>query len=74
MKIISITKGQYEEIKTDEIEYLNKYRRIDQMQWQHWLGDTCQWLEIRFCDILEESYQLYIKEHGEGNPNNITNA
>ena len=74
MKIISITKGQYEEIKTDEIEYLNRYRRIDQMKWERWMGDTHQWIIMRFCDQIEKSYQSYIKEYGERNPNNITNA
>lgn len=57
MKIISVKKGLYEDILTDEIEYLNRYRRIEPMKWQHWLGETHQWLEIRFCDLLEEAYK-----------------
>ena len=75
MRIISITKGQYEEIETDELDYLNKYRRLSELQWEHYLGASSQWLAIRFCDQYEKAYQNYKEEHGEGNPdNNITNA
>lgn len=74
MKIISIKKGVYEEIITDELEYLNKYRRIEPIQWERWMGDNHQWIVMRFCDQYEGKYQDYKKEHGEGNPDNITNA
>lgn len=62
MKIIKITPGEYEEIETDEMKWLSKYRRLGEMQWEHWLGDTHQWLAIRFCDQLEDMYQDYMKE------------
>lgn len=74
MKILSITQGEYEEIITDDIEPLNTYRRLDQLEWCHWLGETHQWLTVRFCDELEDMYTNYMKDYGKGTPSNITNA
>jgi len=62
MRIVKVIKSEFEEIETDEITYLNRYRRLGEMQWEHYLGHTHQWLEFRFCDLMEDLYQKWVRE------------
>jgi len=70
MKILRIEKGEYETIETDET-FLNIYRRIfidgdfPTFSWEHWLGDTNQWLRLFDHTQLEDCYQLFIKEQSD---------
>ena len=73
MKIVKAKCKKFEEVTTDE-QYLNLYRRFEPGIYEHYLGPNYGWMEYRFTEFLEKGYQLYMKEHGERNPDNITNA
>ena len=68
MKIISITKGEYDLIETNEP--MPFYRRCVEsaqgfktVRWEHLTGDG--WMEYRFTEFLDEAYQAWLKEHPE---------
>ena len=67
MKIISITKKEFEEITTDE-KYAPLYRRLEPQRWEHWLGDNARWMEYRFTDILETAYEEWVRKERNANP------
>ncbi|MGB2828561.1 MAG: hypothetical protein WBC50_10275 [Dehalococcoidales bacterium] len=60
MKILSVTKKDFEEITTDE-KYAPLYRRLKPERWEHWMGENHGWIEYRFTDFLEQAYLDYMR-------------
>ena len=61
MKIISVTKKDFEEITTDE-KYAPLYRRLEPQRWEHWMGDNHGWISYRFTEFLEQAYDEWVRK------------
>ena len=69
IEIKSVTKGEFEEVHVLHIyphnQQLNLYRRYEPDHWCHFLGDLHGWHRYMAPDILEESYQLWMRQNGK---------
>ena len=60
MKILRVTQKEFAEVTTDETVF-PIYRRLEADIWEHYLGDRHGWIEYRFTDFLEKSFQEYMR-------------
>ena len=69
MKILRVEKGEHDLVYTDaKPKEASIYRRnfingkFPTFSWEHWLGDTHQWLRLFDDTQLEEAYDQWIRE------------
>ena len=58
IEIIKVEHKEFDEVTTNHKSY-NLYRRIGPDRWEHFLGDQGGWQDYRFCDVIEQSYQIW---------------
>ena len=60
IEIISVIKKEFEEVTTNEP--LPFYRRHSPDHWEHFLGDLHGWAKYTFTELLEETYQKWMRK------------
>ena len=65
IKIAKVQEQVIELVDTNEPEGINKYRREASDKWYRFLG--LDWVKVWNCELLEEVYQVWMKEQKSQN-------